>query len=410
MKYLLFSLALLRGAYAQLPDINAEAYSTDQLIKLYQGWVAKDPASISNRTLLAGAYIQKTRETTDYGYLNRASKILDGVLSERQDYEALHMRNVIELTLHHFSKAAAGARAMTDRNPSDAQSWGTLGDALMEMGQYEAGREAFAKMLALKPGLASYNRMAFYRFVTGDADGGIALMRQAVDAAAKYPENRAWCLVELGNMYFKTGNWDAAEKAYRDAIVTFPASHSALAALGAVQAARGDLAGAVASYQHAQSITPMVQYAGALFDLYTSLGKKDKAREQQDLLDVSARLEEAAGFKANRTLGVIYANQDRNLKTALELVQTDFEIRKDIYTYDALAWVLFKNGRLDEARRASDEALKLGTPEALFHFHAGMIAKASGDSARARSELQQALSMNPGFDFQLAAVAKGAED
>jgi tetratricopeptide (TPR) repeat protein len=295
---------------------------------------------------------------------------------------------------------------MADHYPGDVQSWGTLGDALMEMGQYDAGRDAFAKMLALKPGLASYNRMGFYHFVTGDPQGGIALMQDAVKAAAKYPENKAWCLVELGNMYFKIGKWEEAEAAYRDAIATFPSSHTALAALGSVQAARGQLTEAIASYEHAQSITPMVQYAGALYDLWTAQGNKAKASEQADLLDVSAKLEEAAGFKSNRTLGLIYANQDRKLKVALEQVQTDFEIRKDIYTYDALAWVLYKNGRYEEARHASDEALKLGTPEALFHFHAGMIAKSMGDNSRAKAELEQALKLNPGFDFPSARVAK----
>ena len=81
---------VLTGACAQVPTIT-----TDQQIKLYQAWVAKDPSSISNRTLLAGAFIQKTRESTDFGYLDRASKILDGVLLEKQDYEALHLRNIV---------------------------------------------------------------------------------------------------------------------------------------------------------------------------------------------------------------------------------------------------------------------------------------------------------------------------
>src|ERR1700731_3054776 len=110
---------VLTGACAQVPSFN-----TDQQIKLYQEWVAKDPSSISSRTLLAGAFIQKTRESNDFGYLDRASKILDGVLLEKQDYEALHLRNVVELTLHHFSEAAGYARAMTLRWPGDVQSWG----------------------------------------------------------------------------------------------------------------------------------------------------------------------------------------------------------------------------------------------------------------------------------------------
>ena len=54
------------------------------------------------------------------------------------------------------------------------------------------------------------------------------------------------------------------------------------------------------------------------------------------------------------------------------------KLRHDVYTYDALAWALYKNQRIEEAARASDEALKLGAPEALFYYHAGMIANAMG--------------------------------
>ena len=389
------------GACAQVPNFN-----TDQQIKLYQDWVAKDPSGISSRTLLAGAYIQKTRETTDFGYLDRASKILDGVLSEKQDYEALRLRNIVELTLHHFSNAAEYARAMIIRWPGDVQSWGTLGDALLEMGQYDSAHDAFAKMLELKPGLMSYNRMGFYRFVTGDRDTGVELMRRAVAAAAKYPENKAWCLVELGNMYFKTGRWAEAEQAYDEAIATFYTSHAAYAGLGAVAAAQGKLAEAIEKYKRAQSITPMVQYAGALYDLYIAVGKNAEAGKQADLIDLVAQLEGVANQKANRTLSLIYANQDRNLTRALEFAQADFEIRQDIYTYDALAWALYKNRRYREAWRASEEALKIGAPEALFYYHAGMVASALGDASTAEEHLERALRLNAGFDFRQAAVAR----
>jgi tetratricopeptide (TPR) repeat protein len=388
-------------ACAQTPNFNA-----DQQIKLYQDWVAKDRSSISNRTLLAGAYIQKTRETTDFSYLERASKILDGVLAEKQDYEALRLRNIIELTLHHFSKAAEYARAMTARWPGDVQSWGTLGDALLEMGQYDGARDAFTKMLDLKPGLMSYNRMGFYRFITGDPDAGVELTKRAVAAAAKYPENKAWCLVELGNMYFKTGRWAEAQQAYDEALATFPYSHTAYAGLGAVAAAQGKLPEAIEKYKRAQSITPMVQYAGALHDLYAAIGQNAEARQQADMIDSVAKLEAAADQKANRTLALIYANQDRNLTQSLELAQADFEIRQDVYTYDTLAWALYKNRRYPEALRASEEALKLGAPEAVFFYHAGMIANALGDNVSAKKHLEKALALNAGFDIRQAAVAR----
>ncbi len=405
MKLCRYSLIVVLGACGQVPNFN-----TDKQIKLYQDWVAKDPSSISNRTFLAGAYIQKTRETTDFDYVNRAAKILDGVLAEKQDYEALHLRNTVEVTLHHFSKAAEYARAMITRWPNDARSWGTLGDALLEMGSYDQARDAFQKMLDLKPGLTSYNRVGFYHFITGDTEGGIALMRKAIEAAAKYPENKAWCLVELGNMYFKTGHWDEAERAYTDAIATFPASHTAYAGLGALKAARGELSEAIASYKHAQSITPMVQYAGALFDLYSATGLKAEAQQQADLVDLVAKLEAAASQTANRTMSLIYANENRNLTRALEFAQSDFKVRQDIYTYDALAWALYKNRRYEEASDASRAALKLGAPEALLFYHAGMIEQALGKVTAARENIERALDLNPGFDFRQAAIAHQALD
>jgi tetratricopeptide (TPR) repeat protein len=281
-----------------------------------------------------------------------------------------------------------------------------LGDARLEMGQYDAAHDAFAKMLELKPGLMSYNRMGFYRFITGDPDAGIELMQRAVDAAAKYPENKAWCLVELGNMYFKTSRWDEAEQSYNQAIAVFPSSHAAYAALGAVAAARGDFPKAIEKYKRAQSITPMIQYAGALFDLYTALGKTSEAAQQADMVDLVTKLEGAANQKANRTISLIYANQNRNLARSLEFAQSDFEVRQDVYTYDALAWALYKNQRLEEASRASAEALKLGSPEALFFYHAGMIANALGNPDAARKYLDKTLTLNAGFDFRQASVAR----
>jgi tetratricopeptide (TPR) repeat protein len=207
-------------------------------------------------------------------------------------------------------------------------------------------------------------------------------------------------------MYFKTSRWDEAEQSYNQAIAVFPSSHAAFAALGAVAAARGDFTKAIEKYKRAQSITPMIQYAGALFDLYTKLGKTSEAAQQADMVDLVTQLEGAANQKANRTISLIYANQNRNLARSLEFAQSDFEVRQDIYTYDALAWALYKNQRFEEASRASAEALKLGSPEALFFYHAGMIANALGNTDAARKDLDKALALNAGFDFRQASIAR----
>jgi tetratricopeptide (TPR) repeat protein len=408
MKSLLIFSLVACAAFAQLPKFSAGPMTTDERIKVYEQWVAADPKSTANQNLLAAAYIQKTRESSDYGYLDRASRMVDKILAGKKDYEALRLRNLIELNRHNFAKVAENAREMTRSAPQDPQNWGSLGDALMEMGQYQGALDAYQKMLSIRPNLYSYNRMANYRFVVGDLDGAIAMMSAAVKAGARYPENMAWCLVELGNIYFKTGRRSEAEQAYTKALQAFPTSHAAYAGLGSVRAAEGQIPVAIQNYKHAQAIAPMPQYAAALRDLYEAAGNQVDAQREIERIDAVARLEAAANQKANRTLALIYANQDRNLDRALELAQADFQVRKDVYTYDALAWALYKNKRYGEARQCSQEALKLGTPEALFFYHAGMIARALGEADAARQALEKALSLNDGFDIGQVKIARAA--
>lgn len=411
MRMCIILLTLFSAAAADLrfaSGVGAPMNTNDQ-VAIYEKWTKADPNNPQNLNLLAAAYIQKTRETADPGYLERADKLI-GRLLERapRNYEAWRLRNLVELNRHHFSTVATYAGQMTAWAPSDPQNWGTLGDALMELGKYREAADAFGKMGAIKESLFSLNRLAYYRFVTGDPDGAIEAMRKAVADGAPYPENKAWCLSELGSMYFKLGKLDEAERSYREAIADFAGQHQAHAGLGAVLAARGRTGEAIESYKRAQAIVPLPQYSGALADLFTVAGKPEEARQQNDQIDMIAKLEEAAGQKANRTLALVYANQDRDLDRALELAKADLELRHDIYTWDALAWVLYKRGGLEEARKASAEALKTGAREPMLLYHAGMIARASGDGEQGRKLIERALALNPRFDPVQAKVAEKA--
>ena len=64
------------------------------------------------------------------------------------------------------------------------------------------------------------------------------------------------------------------------------------------------------------------------------------------------------------------------VRRALELAQAELDYRQDIYTYDALAWALYKNKRYDEAGKALEKAVRLSTPEPMFQEHGRKIAAA----------------------------------
>jgi tetratricopeptide (TPR) repeat protein len=358
---------------------------------------------------LAAGYIQKLRETGDGSYLDRAAKILDAVLAKDSgNYEAQRLRNEIALQLHEFTKVVEESRRLSATSPKDPRNFGTLGDALMEMGQYDEAAGAYQRMLDLRPGLSSLNRVAFYRFVTGDPEDAIAAMNEAISAGSPVPENLAWCLVDLGWMYFKTGKIDDAAAAFHRALDVFPGYHRAYAGMGQTLAAQGNIPAAIESYKRAQAVVPMPDYAAALAALYEIGGKRGEGKKQQALLDMLDQIGLARGETTNRNMAVAYADQGRKLDRALQLAQAELNSRKDVYTYDALAWVLFKNGRYAEAEESSAKALALETTEPAFYYHAGMIAAALHNAVAAKKYLERALALNPKFDLRQAVVAYAA--
>jgi tetratricopeptide (TPR) repeat protein len=101
-----------------------------------------------------------------------------------------------------------------------------------------------------------------------------------------------------------------------------------------------------------------------------------------ELLDTLDRISKATGEKANRNLVFAFADHNVRLDRALELAQGELEFRRDVYSYDALAWALYKNGRYSEAQDYMQKALALKTPEPMFHQHAEAIAKSLERAAK----------------------------
>jgi tetratricopeptide (TPR) repeat protein len=404
MKPLVLLCSVLCSAAVAPP---AARLSADERIALYEKQLKAAPNDPKVEGALASAFIQKLRETTDFQYLNRAAILVERILAgDPRSYDGIRLSAEIETHRHNFPKAAQLARDLTARNPSDAGAWGLLGDSLMEMGQYDAANGAYQRMLALGPNLASYNRVAWHRFVTGNGVEALSWMSTAVAAGIPINENLAWCLVEFGDMLFKSGRTDDAHAAYEKALATLPGYHRALAALGREYAAAGEFEKAVENFRKAQAVIPLPDYAHALAILYGRLGRASEAGQQRKLIDVIDKLGQANGEKGNRMLAMNFADENRSLERAVELARAELENRKDVYTYDALSWVLFRSGRQQEAEEASLKALAMRTPEPMFLYHAGVIALAGGKADAGRDLLERALALNPSFSWPQADDAR----
>jgi tetratricopeptide (TPR) repeat protein len=154
---------------------------------------------------------------------------------------------------------------------------------------------------------------------------------------------------------------------------------------------------AIALYQNAIAILPMPDYAAALGDIYLKTGRREQAKQQYDLVEYIGRLNQLNQVLYNRELAYFYADHDMKPQEGLALAQRELDYRRDIYAYDVVAWNLFKNGKLEDARAAIDKALQLGTKDAKLFYHAGMIYHALGATAKAEEFLTRAINTNPDF-------------
>jgi len=385
---------------------STASMKTDEHISMYETLVKAQPEVLHYQNLLAGAYIQKVRESMDYSYLDRASQILNNVLAaDSKNYEAARLRTEIALERHDFKSAAEYSLALTEWAPNDSWNWGTLGDAYIETGNYDKAAEAYQRMVSLRPDLSSYNRAAWFRFIYNDPDNAVKIMQLAINSGSAMAENTAWCEVELGKILLKTGKVKEAAQAYQAALRYFPNYHSALAGLAQTAAAQGDWKSAILNMKAAQAATPLPDYSAALYDYYAADGETKEAEKQKEMIFVIDQVGQAAKEKANRNMSIIYSDHDWNVSRALELAKNELEVRGDIYTYDALAWALYKNKEFGEADAAMKKAMQFKTPEPAFYYHAGLIAAALGRKEEARDLLKKALELNPRFDARQASLA-----
>jgi tetratricopeptide (TPR) repeat protein len=387
--------------------VNRVPGSTDERISTAQRSIEENPSRAEGYNWLAAGFMQKARETNDFGFNARADAALRRAFEvDPENYDALKLRAKLLLSYHRFSEALSEARKAQELRPDDHDNYGALTDALVELGDYEGAVEAAQKMVDLRPDSASYARVSYLRSLYGDQPGAIAAMRVAVKASnPNDPEGAAWCRVHLGDELMSVGQKQEAEREYDNALLIFPEYPQALAGKARARIAAGDLQKAVALYERAQNRVPLPDNAIALGDLYMKLGRTLDADKQYELVNFVEK-DTTASNTYSRLLAMFWADHDERLAEALAIAERERANRQDIYTCDALAWILFKSNRVAEAKKAIDEALRLNTRDARLLYHAGMIYKASGEGRKANEYLKEALKLNPNFDLLQSETAR----
>lgn len=325
--------------------------------------------------LLADALLRQARVTGDGRLPNRAENLLRSVLKGSPGhYDALRLLSTVHLSQHRFRDALEVAERTRDLRPSDAWNYGVIGDASIELGEYEAAFAAFDTMMKMRPNGAAYARVAYARELKGNLRGALEAMQMAVQSTTAHdPEAQAWYLAHVGEIYLRMGRLDEASREFGRAAFTFPDYPFARMGQGKVLALRGDQPGALAIFLDQFKRTPTLDLAARIGDLHASGGDSTEAERFYQLA------EDLAGPALAQTevgLALFLAERDRRLQDAVRIAETVAKTRHDIFTDDALAWAYFKTGRLDDALSASKRALRTGTRDEKLLARANAIRSA----------------------------------
>jgi tetratricopeptide (TPR) repeat protein len=386
------------AALAYTPDDSA----TGQRIAAAQATLRQHPDAVEAHVDLAMLLMRRQRETSDAVLMRYAEDVLASARAlAPDDAEVTLMTAMAMQDGHRFRQAAQLASDVIAADPANATAHLLLGDARLELGEYEAAMDSVQAALNLHPDLRSYNRAAHLRWLVGDFDSALAIMELALDSgSSRDPEASAWCLVDLGAMFLQRGDAARALASSERALQLVPGYVPGLV-LQARALARSDrMPEAIAAMQQAMERRPSVEDLLRLAEWHEHEGDEAAAAEQRAQAD---RLAE----DDPRPMALDLARRGLEPERAITLARKELKARRNIAGHDALAVALARAGQHEEALTSMQAALALGTADANLHLHAALVHALAGRVADARTAFDRAQAIDGQADPRLAAELRG---
>lgn len=393
-----------QGAAAQLPEWASIKSTGDKLIRI----VRETPGDIKSTLALVGLYIQEARVTGNYTYYDAAAmKYIEDVLAkEPNNFQALILKAILQLSQHHFSDALETANKAQKINPYNAFVYGIMVDGNVETGNYPAAVENSDKMMSIRPDIRSYARVSYLREIHGDYPGAIDAMKMAVEAGGYGDESTEWSRIQLARLYENTGELRTAEMHYTIALDERPGYGYAVAGLGHIAMARKDYARAISLYLQADATMNDFALKEQLAELYLLTGQKEKANALinniiDQLTKAAKEGEQSINHHADKELAYVYLLTN-DYDKALDHAMKEYDRRPDnIDVNEAVAWVYYKKGDAPKALPYIEKALRTHSKNPTLLCRAGTIYAKLGNQQKAKQLLQEALKSNPNIEVRL---------
>ena len=307
--------------------------------------------------LLSKAYAQA-------GNNEAALLVYDEALGFAQDKShVIHSYKADLLTgLGRFDEALKHYRLAVENSPSENSYRLKLARALLRLNHKKKAESELRKIVMITPWREGITMETAKLY---DALGQPAKAIKVLEDGLAFQDPNTNLLVSLGELYERHGEEEAALNAYKQALNSNPDQHNARILLGQMHKRRGHFEAAIAEFENVVSY-----YRERCF------------RNPFD-------------WQSANNLAWILADEDINVKEALDWAKKSVSLKTCHLNLDTLGWVYYKLGRFDEAVEWHQEAINNKLDNAASWYHLSLALWQLEKREKAREIFDFAVRLDP---------------
>jgi tetratricopeptide (TPR) repeat protein len=372
--------------------------STAERIDSLEAHVQRSPSDTQGYVDLGHAYLTRFGETEDPSFYPPAQEAFEAALRlAPDDPSALAGMAQLQLSRHQFPQGLALAERARSLNPSNVQYDSLITDGQVELGIYEAAAHTLQHYVDRRPELGSYARISYLRELHGDVRGALRAMELAASAAGgERSANAVYATTLLGKLHADQGDYATAASEFQRVLALKPGYPDAMLGLATIEFGRGQAEAALERYRAVLQSVPAPDHAILLGEAEEAAGHRAAASRAYREARVAFDAEEAQGANTSTERALFEAGHGDPAR-AVELGRHAWHYTPSVRAADAYSWALSSAGRDREALAMSRDAMRLGSRDPNFLYHAGIVALRAGRSERAHSFLARLVAQSPQF-------------
>jgi tetratricopeptide (TPR) repeat protein len=273
-------------------------------------------------------------------------------------------------------------------------------DLNFQHGKYREAKTRYLEALQAERSWSALCRLAYFHGKMGDVDGADRLYEEAEDQlTAKEMRSYAWLEVQRGFLAFAHGRHSEAQSHYARAEAAYPGYWLVAEHVAELMGAEGKYREAIEIFESINSTTDRPDLQQAIGELYEIAGDAARAHDWHRKA-LTAYLQSAQRGEVHyyHHLADYYSDVAKDGTQAVRWAQADLQLRENFSTQAALAWALYRNGRLDEACDWIDRALASGAVDPHLFSRAAKIHAGAGNIDGSRTYRERAARLNPSID------------